>query len=63
MPGFFVLLGVCLGIYTVYATFAGTVYARSGPGGRRIARAEEPWRYWSTIVVYVGLTAALLWYF
>jgi hypothetical protein len=63
MSGFFATLGVCLGIYTAYAAFSGTVYARSGPWGRSIHRAEEPWHYWSTIVVYGLLTSALLFYF
>jgi hypothetical protein len=63
MSGLFATLGACLGIYTAYAAVAGSVYAKSGPWGRSIHRGEEPFNFWSTIVVYVLLTAALLFYF
>ena len=56
----FKLLGVLVGFYTVYAAVAGSVYAKSGPGGRTIARADEPRYFWAVIAVYAALSAALL---
>jgi len=59
----FRLLGVLLGLYVAYGLANGEVYARSGPWGRTFYRDQDAWRYWSAIVVYCGLTVALLFYF
>jgi hypothetical protein len=59
----FKLLGVVVLLYIVYALSAGEVYAKRGIWGARSTRAEEPFRYWSTIVVYTILSAALLFVF
>ena len=56
----FKALGVLVGLYTLYAALNGSVYAKSGPGGRRISRDEEPRDFWTVIVVYAGLSLALL---
>jgi hypothetical protein len=58
----FRLLGVLLGLYVAYGVANGEVYARSGVWGRTFRRDEDSWSYWSTIVVYCGLTLALLFY-
>lgn len=63
MSGFFAVLGLLLGVYTVYAAVSGAVFARRGAWGRSIVRTEEPFNFWSTIVIYAALTAVLLFYF
>jgi hypothetical protein len=59
----FHVLGVLIGIYTVYAAMAGRVYAKSGPFGRTVVRDESPRYFWVVIVIYAGLTIALLFVF
>jgi hypothetical protein len=56
----FKLLGALLALYTVYAAFDGKVYAKSGPWGRIVSRAQSPEYFWVVIAVYTGLSAALL---
>jgi hypothetical protein len=56
----FHLLGVAVGTYVVVALVTGEVIAKSGPWARRIERAQAPGRYWTTLAIYAGLTAALL---
>ena len=56
----FKALGLLVALYTVYAALTGAVYARSGPGGRVVARAESPEYFWIVIVIYAGLSVALL---
>jgi hypothetical protein len=56
----FKLLGALLTLYTVYAAFDGKVYAKSGPWGRNVSRAQSPEYFWVVIAVYTGLSAALL---
>ena len=56
----FKLLGVLVGLYTLYAAFAVEVIAKSGPWGRTISRADSP-RYFCTVVaIYALLALALL---
>ena len=56
----FKALGILVGLYAAYAALAGSVYAKSGPGGRSIHRHEEPRYFWTVIVIYAGLSIALL---
>lgn len=58
--GLFDMLGVLLGLYTLYAAATGAVYARSGAWGRRILREDEPRYFWVVIAIYVALSTALL---
>lgn len=59
----FKVLGVLVGLYAIYAAFSGRVYAKSGMGGRTVSRDESPEYFWIVIVIYAGLSAALLVYF
>lgn len=63
MSGVFELLGILLACYTAYAVWTGSVFAKQGPWGRSFLRDDEPFRYWSVIVVYIGLSLALVFYF
>jgi hypothetical protein len=59
----FKVLGVALSLYVVYGVSAGHIYAKRGIWGATIKRDEEPVGYWSTIVVYTGLSLALFFVF
>ena len=59
----FKALGVLVGLYAIYAAFSGRVYAKSGMSGRTVSREESPEYFWMVIVVYLGLSVALLVYF
>ncbi len=63
MHGPFRILGVALACYVVLALLRGQVYARSGPWGRDFARDADALGYWSAIVCYCLLAAALLFVF
>lgn len=56
-------LGVLLALYVVYALSIGRVYAKRGPWGATATRTGEPFQYWSAIVVYMLLSAALVFVF
>lgn len=56
----FKLLGVLLAIYTGHAAYTGTVSAKQGFRRREICRVEEPRTFWTVIVIYAGLSVALL---
>jgi hypothetical protein len=56
----FKALGVLLAFYTAYAAIRGEVYAKSGPGGRTVAKAESPEYFWVVIAIYAGLSVALM---
>jgi hypothetical protein len=56
----FKVLGVLVGLYTVYAAIRGEVFAKQGPWGRTISKQESPRQFWGVIVVYTLLTIALL---
>lgn len=55
----FVLLAIPLALYVLYAAATGAVWVRQGPGGRRVARAEEPGYFWTCLGVYAGLAIAM----
>lgn len=52
-------LGGAVGLYTLYAAIRGRVFAKQGPWGRTIERAESPGYFWAVIAVYAGLSVAL----
>lgn len=56
----FKILGVIVAGYTLWAAFEGRVYAKEGAGGRMIIRENEPRYFWTVIVIYGGLSVALL---
>ena len=56
----FKALGVLLSAYTLYAIVRGEVYAKAGPGGRLVTRRESAGYFWIVIVIYSGLSLALL---
>ena len=56
----FKLLGVVLALYTAYAVIKGEVYAKSGVWGKAISKADAPRYFWVVIVIYVGLSIALM---
>ncbi len=63
MHTLFRLLGVLLVAYLIQALHSGHVYARSGLFGRDLSRDAEPVSYWSAVVAYALLAAALLFVF
>jgi len=60
MTVMFKALGILLGLYTAYAVGTGSVFAKSGPWGRRVARAAAPRYFWTVIAIYAGVSIALL---
>ncbi len=56
----FDLLGALLALYLAWALARGEVVAKSGPGARRIARAESPRNYWIVMAIYAALAVALV---
>jgi hypothetical protein len=56
----FKVLGVLVAIYTLYAASKGEVFAKSGPWGRSVSRAESPRYFWVVIAIYGALSLALL---
>lgn len=57
------MLGVALALYVALSLVRGQVYARSGMWGRDFYRDTDGWRYWSAIVAYTLLSAALMFVF
>ncbi|CAG0929818.1 MAG: hypothetical protein EFKGCFLK_01931 [Rhodocyclaceae bacterium] len=56
----FKLLGVLLAMYVIHAVVTGSVVAKAGPGKATVLRAESPEYFWIVIVIYAGLSLALL---
>jgi hypothetical protein len=59
----FKVLAGLVALYVAYALTVGKVYARRGPWGVTWTRSENPFWYWSTIVIHTGLSAALMFVF
>jgi len=59
----FKVLAVLVGLHVAYALTVGKVYARRGPWGMTWRRSENPFWYWSTIVIYTGPSAELMFVF
>jgi len=55
----FKLVGVAVALYVVYALSRGEVFAKHGIWGVTRKRDEQPVQFWSTIVIYTMLSAAL----
>lgn len=55
----FKVLGLMVGLYTLYAAVTGEVYAKPGAWGRTVSRAESPEYFWVVIAIYAGLALAL----
>ncbi len=56
----FKMLGILVALYTAYAVSKGEVYAKSGPWGRTVSRADSPEYFWVVIAIYAGLSVALI---
>ncbi len=56
----FTLLGILVALYTAYAVATGEVVAKHRAWGRRILRSSDPRAFWGVVVVYAGLSLALL---
>ena len=56
----FKMLGILVGLYTLYAAMNGKVYAKSGAWGRTVSRVDSPEYFWVVIAIYVGLSVALI---
>jgi hypothetical protein len=59
----FKLVGVAVALYVVYALSRGEVFAKHGIWGVTRKRNEQPVQFWSTIVIYTMLSAALFFIF
>ena len=59
----FKALGIVVALYTIYAAVTGSVYAKSGAGGRLVSRQASPQYFWIVITIYASLCAALLFIF
>ncbi len=59
----FKTLGAALALYVCYAVVRGSVYAKSGPGGRAIIRDESPQYFWVVVGIYAALSGALIFVF
>ena len=51
-------IGVLIFMYSLYAIYAGEVYAKDKWSGRTIRKADEPKYYWGVIVTYFVLSFA-----
>jgi len=56
-------LGILAALYTIYSVSRGEVFAKSGVWGRTVMRAESPHYFWTVIVIYSGLSLALVFLF
>ncbi|HLU07908.1 MAG TPA: hypothetical protein VKZ91_15220 [Woeseiaceae bacterium] len=59
----FKLIGAFVCLYTIYAAVAGRVVAKSGPWARIVSRQDSPEYFWLVIVIYAGLSIALIVWF
>lgn len=59
----FDVIGIGVGIYTLYAAYVGQVWAKAGPGARLVERSVSPGYYWTVIGIYAGLAVALVVWF
>jgi hypothetical protein len=56
----FKFLGALLAAYVCYCVYTGRVVAKAGPGSREVLREESPRYFWTIIVIYAGLSIALI---
>jgi hypothetical protein len=57
------MLGVAVAFYVALSLARGQVHARSGMWSRDFYRDTDAWGYWSAIVCYTLLSAALIFAF
>ena len=63
MPSIFVLLGIAVACYVVWAVASGSIVARSGIRMRSIRRDESPHYFWFVACCYLLLALALIFVF
>jgi hypothetical protein len=56
----FKVLGILVALYTIDAVRRGEVYAKSGVRGRTVSRDDSPEFFGVGIVIYAGLSMALI---
>jgi hypothetical protein len=56
----FKILGILVGLYTLYAIVKGEIYAKSGISGKTVTRTDSPGYFWVIAAIYAGLGIALL---
>ncbi len=56
----FKILGLVVGLYTLYAIFKGEIYAKSGMAGRTVSRSDSPEYFWMVVTIYALLSIALV---
>jgi hypothetical protein len=56
----FKILGLLVGLYTLYAALKGEVYAKDGASGRLVSRADSPEYFWVVVAIYAGLSLAMV---
>lgn len=56
----FKVLGVLVGLYTLFAILKGEVYAKSGVWGRTVSKQHSREYFWVVIAIYGALSVALL---
>lgn len=59
----FKILGAALLCYVAISFATGEVYARDRAWGRTYRREENPWNYWSALVIYSLLAMAMFFLF
>lgn len=56
----FKVIGGLFALYIAYAAISGKVSARSGVFRRTISRQDSPRYFWTIIIIYAGLSGALM---
>lgn len=56
-------LGILVALYTIYSVSRGEVFAKSGVWGKTIVRSQSPRYFWTVIIIYAGLSLALVFMF
>lgn len=56
----FKMIGVALALYVGYALISGRVYAKAGIAARHVGCDESPGYYWVVLIIYAGLSVALI---
>lgn len=56
----FKAFGLVFLVYAIWASVTGVVWAKGGTRSRRIVREESPVYFWVIIVIYAGMSAALM---
>jgi hypothetical protein len=59
----FKVVGAAVALYVLYALSSGEIFAKRGAWGVTARRDEQPFQYWSTVVVYAVLSVMLFFFF